>query len=257
MHNTALVTGASSGLGRDFSHIHAERGGDLVIVARRGEALRELKRELESKHGVDVVCITADLTDEAAPQRIYDQLRGENIEVDILINNAGFGGHGKFHERDWSDDKAMIQLNIMALCELTHLYLGEMVRREGGKILNVASMAAFLPGPLQAVYYATKAFVLSFSNAIAEEVADKNITVTALCPGAVETGFASAANVEDVDAFKSADSSRKVAEIGYSAMLKGKLVVTNKWSYTLLKDWLIPFAPKRMLLKMSRKAMEK
>jgi len=257
MNNAALITGASSGIGRDFARIHASRGGDLVIVARSEGALDELSAELEEMHGVQVLCIAADLTDDGAPRRIFEEVQGQNIEIDILINNAGFGGHGKFHERRWEDDRAMIELNVRALCEMTHRFGQPMVPRRRGRILNVASMAAFVPGPLQAVYYATKAFVVSFSQAIAEELAESNVTVTALCPGAVETNFAKRANLEDLPVFQTAAPSMKVAKAGYEGMLSGKLVVTNDWKLTLVKDWVLPFVPQRMLLRISRRSMEK
>ena len=257
MKNTALITGASGGIGRDFACIHAEKGGDLVIIARREEALQELKKELESKHGVSAMYVAIDLTEPDAPQRVFDQVQAAGIEIDVLINNAGFGGHGKFHERPWEQDAAMIQLNVTALCHLTRQFLPGMVERNRGKILHVASMAAFLPGPLQAVYYATKAFVVSFSQAIAEELSDTNVTSTVLCPGAVETKFASTANLEDVEAFKNAAAPRDVAQAGYDAMLAGKLVVSNDWKLTVLKNWVIPFLPARTLLKISRQSMEK
>ena len=257
MNNFALITGASGGIGRDFARIHAAEGGDLVIVARREESLQNLKQELESKHDVSVLCISVDLTEADAPRRVFDQLKSEDIEIDVLINNAGFGGHGKFHEREWEKDEAMIQLNITALCHLTRLFLPGMVQRNRGKILHVASMAAFLPGPLQAVYYATKAFVVSFSQALAEELSDTKVTSTALCPGAVDTGFASTANVEDVEGFKNMATSMDVAKVGYDAMLAGKLVVTNDWKYTFLKNWMMPFLPARTLLRISRHSMEK
>lgn len=257
MKKVALITGASGGIGLEFARIHAAQGGDLVVVARREEALQELQQELESKHGVSVLCIAVDLTEADAPQRVFDRLQAESIEVDVLINNAGFGGHGKFYERAWESDAAMIQLNVTALCHLTRLILPGMVERNRGQILNVASLAGFLPGPLQAVYYATKAFVISFSQAIAEELADTNVTSTALCPGAVDTGFASTANVEDVEGFKNMASSVDVAKIGYDAMKQGKLVVTNTWQNWFLKNVVIPLLPTRMLLKISRQTMEK
>ena len=257
MKNVALITGASGGIGRDLARIHAAQGGDLVIVARRREALEEVKQELESKHGVSVMCIAADLTEQHAPQQVFDEVQSAGVEIEMLINNAGFGGHGKFHERPWEQDEAMIQLNVTALCELTRLVLPGMVERNRGKILNVASMAAFLPGPLQAVYYATKAFVVSFSQAIAEELSDTNITVTALCPGAVDTGFASTANVEEAQGFQKMASSTDVAQVGYNGMLRGKLVVTNDWKLRLVKNWVIPFLPAWTLLKISRRTMEK
>jgi len=257
MPKTALITGASGGIGRELAQLHAERGNDLIVVARSEDELSQLKTELEQKYKVRVEVIVKDLTTNEAPSEVFARVEELGITVDYLINNAGFGGHGLFHEQDWQKEASMIRLNILALTELTHLFLPGMVKRKTGKILNVASTAAFLPGPLQAVYYATKAFVLSFSQAIAEEVADANITVTALCPGPVETGFAKAANAEDVEAFQNAASPRAVAELGYSAMLDGKLVVINDWKLSLLLNWFTPLMPRRMLLKLSRRFMEK
>ncbi len=257
MSNTALITGASGGIGRELARIHASKGGNLVLVARREEALQELKEELIARHKVSVTCLAEDLTAEGAPQRIYDQIETAGIQVDVLINNAGFGGHGLFHERRWEEDESMIDLNVTALCEMSHLFIPGMVARKKGKILNVASMAAFLPGPLQAVYYATKAFVVSFSQALAEELREYDITVTALCPGAVNTGFASRANVEDVSGFNTMAKPTDVAKAGYQGMERGKLIVSNKWSYMFMKNWILPFLPSRMLLRMSRQSMEK
>lgn len=151
----------------------------------------------------------------------------------------------------------MIQVNILALTNLTHYYLQGMVARNQGKILNVSSTASFMPGPLQAVYYATKAFVTSFSQAIAQEVSDKNITVTALCPGAVATDFVARGNLEGVDVWKNAATARSVAECGYKAMEKGELVVINEKKLTFMLNWIIPFLPRKMILKISQQAMEK
>lgn len=257
MQNTALITGASGGIGKDLARTHAAQGGDLVIVARRQDALDELKQELERDHGVSVVCIAADITEQGALKRVYDEVLEQGIEVEVLINNAGFGGHGKFHERPWVKDEQMIQLNITALCELTHLVLQDMVKRKRGKILNVASTAGFLPGPLQAVYYATKAFVVSFSQAIAEELSDDNIMVTALCPGPVATEFAASANLEGVDTFKNAADPKEVARIGYDAMMRGELIAINDWKLSTTLNWVVPFLPRRTVLKISRSAMEK
>ena len=257
MNQVALITGASSGIGRDLARIHASKQGDLVIVARREEALLKLKTELEQQYGVKVLCLAADLTEPAAIERIVAELKRQNIEIEFLINNAGFGGHGKFHERLWEQDEAMIQLNITALCALTHIVVQDMVARKRGRILNVASTAGFLPGPLQAVYYATKAFVVSFSQAIAEELQEDNITVTALCPGPVATGFSNRAGLEDVETFKNAAASADVAAVGYNAMLQGKLIAINDWKLSFLLNWLLPFLPRRTVLRLSRRAMEK
>lgn len=254
---TALITGASSGIGLEFARLHAERGGNLVIVARRRAALEQLEAELEAKHGVEVMVVDADLSEPDAPARVCQEVVDAGIEVDYLLNNAGFGGHGLFHEREWEKDEAMIQLNVLALTELTRLFLPAMVERKRGKVLNVASTAGFIPGPLQAVYYATKAFVLSFSQAIAEELADSGVTVTALCPGPVDTGFAKAGNLQDVEAFDEAASARTVAELGYQAMLDAKLVVIDDRKLGFLLNWIVPFLPRKTVLKMSRQAMEK
>ncbi len=226
-------------------------------MARRKDALQALKSELECQHGVRVFTLVADLTQEQAPQQVYDQVQALQLEVEILINNAGFGGHGLFYRREWKQDQTMIQLNVVALSQLTHLFLQDMVRRKRGRILNVASIAGFLPGPLQATYYATKAFVLSFSQAMAEELAEKNITVTALCPGPVATEFSAEAGMEGVRAMQKTATASSVADIGYRAMMKGKLVVINDWKLALMLYWVMPFLPRRWMLKMSRRAMEK
>ena len=254
---TALITGASSGIGRELAIIHAARGGDVVIVARRMEALEKLKSELEQSHTVSVHCIAADLIEPDAPSQVCDQLEQRGIKVDVLINNAGFGGHGKFHERDWQQDRAMIQLNVTALCDLTHRCLQGMVKRGQGKVLNVASTAGMLPGPLQAVYYATKAFVLSYSQAIAEELRGTGVTVTALCPGPVATEFVKNADLDGVGTFDAAASPESVARIGYQAMEQGRLIAINDRRLSLMLNWIVPWLPRRTLLRISRQSMEK
>jgi len=257
MKNLALVTGASGGIGLELARLHAKSGGDLLIVSRNLDSLESVKVELENDHDVTVFVYGADLTTDGAPQAIYDFTKEQGLEVDVLINNAGFGGHGKFHERSWSKDESMIKLNVTALCEMTHLFVQDMVGRKSGKILNVASTAGFLPGPMMAVYYATKAFVVSFSQAIAEELKTEGITVTALCPGPVKTGFADAANVDGVDAFENAASPDDVARVGYEAMQKGKLIAIDDWKLSLMINWLLPFLPRWTVLRMSRKTMSK
>ncbi|WP_394242200.1 SDR family NAD(P)-dependent oxidoreductase [Vibrio astriarenae] len=257
MSNTALITGASGGIGLELAKIHASKGGDLVLVARSKEKLIELKNELEVSYGVKVEVIASDLSQPNAAQALFDKTQALGLKIDTLINNAGFGGHGKFHERSLTDEHSMMQVNIVALTDLTHLYLKGMVERNKGQILNVSSTASFIPGPLQAVYYATKAFVTSFSQAVAEEVRDSNVTVTALCPGAVATGFVAAGNLEGVDVWKNAKSPRSVAECGYQAMEKGELVAFNETSLKFMLNWIIPFLPRKLVLKISRQAMEK
>lgn len=255
----ALITGASSGIGKEFAYIHAERGGDMVIVARREEKLNELKAEIESKHGVSVTVIAKDLSLPEASREIYDAVKAAGIEIDYLINNAGFGGRGKFHEREWETDLTMLNLNVVALTALTRFFLPDFVARNSGKILNVSSTAALMPGPLQAVYFATKAYVTSFSNAIAEELHDTNITVTALMPGATETEFASTANMEETSLFQNSPkfTARAVAEDGYNAMLEGNLnIIAGVTVGQRVVMAMAPLMPKKMVLAQVRQMQE-
>lgn len=257
MSNTALITGASGGIGAEFARIHARQGGDLILVARSADKLQALKDELESAHKVQVTTIAQDLSQPGAAQEVAAATQDAGLTVDILINNAGFGGHGKFHEREIRRDLEMIQLNIAALTELSHLFLQGMVERGHGQILNVASTAGFLPGPLQATYYATKAFVLSFSQAIAEELKGTGVSVTALCPGPVATGFVAAGDLDGVAVFDKAASAASVAEYGYKAMQNQKLVAINDFGLKFVLNCVLPFLPRKMVLATSRKSMEK
>lgn len=257
MKNVALITGASSGLGKEMAYIHASRGGDLVVVARSLSKLEQLKSELESTYKIQVKVIEKDLSLLNAPKEIYQEITAAGIQVEYLINNAGFGGHGKFHERSWESDMAMINLNIIALAALTRLFLPDMVQRNKGRILNVSSTASLLPGPLQAVYFATKAFVTSFSNAIAEEISTTKVTVTALLPGATETEFARTSGMVNTELFKKSVSAKVVAGEGYQAMLDGKLEVISGISG--MQKFLFrisPLFPKKLLLKQVRKLQE-
>ena len=257
MKNVALITGASTGIGRELCIIHAERGGDLVVVARRKDKLEQLKSELESKYSVNVMVITKDLSLQDAPKEVYNEVKNAGIEIDYLVNNAGFGGRGKFYERDWKKDYAMIQVNIHALTALTRFFLPDFVKRDFGKILNVSSTASFMPGPLQAVYYASKSYVTFFSNALAEELYDTNITVTALMPGATETEFAKVSGMDKTTMFKKTFSARKVAEDGYNAMLKGSRDVVSGVTFSQkMMLSMVPVLPKKMLLKTIRKMQE-
>lgn len=256
MNNVALITGASSGIGKDLAYVHAEKGKDLVIVARREEQLQKLKDEIEAKHKVSVKVIAKDLIMEGASKEIYDELEKEGIVVEYLINNAGFGGHGYFHEQDPDLQRNMITLNVTALTDMTRLFLPKMIERNSGRILNVASTAGYIPGPLQAVYFATKAYVLSLSQGIAGELMDTNVTSTALCPGAVKTEFAEQADLEDTPLFEKAKSSRSVAEFGYHAMMKGKTDVINEGFLSFQLKYLIHFVPKKIVFKMI-KGMQK
>ncbi|WAC02570.1 SDR family oxidoreductase [Lacinutrix neustonica] len=254
---TALITGGSSGIGKQFAQIHAEKGGDLVLVARSEKELLDIKRELESKYKIKVFVITQDLVKSNAVQAIYDEVKRQNISIDYLINNAGFGGIGKFHEREWQKDHDMILLNIMALTALTRLFLPDFVERNEGRILNVSSTASLMAGPLQAVYFATKAYVTSFSNAIAEELRDTNITVTNLMPGATETNFGKVSGMDKTAMFKSTASARQVAEDGYQGMIDGTLDVIYGLTFSQKAMMsMLPLVPKKMILSQIRKMQE-
>ena len=257
MGSTALITGASGGIGAELARYHAARGGDLVLVARSGDKLKALQLELENAHKIKVMVVVADLAQPESADQIFSATEQAGLNIDILINNAGFGGHGKFHERQLRKDQAMMQVNMVSLVNLTHLYLQGMVQRNYGKILHVASTAAFLPGPLQAVYYATKSFVVSFSQAISQELEGTNVTSTALCPGAVATGFVSAGDLEGIKVWDKAATAESVAKCGYDAMIKGDLVKINEKGLSFLLNWIIPFLPRKTILKLSRQAMEK
>ena len=257
MSKTALITGASSGIGKELARIHAEQGGDLVVVARGEDKLNQLKEEVETRHSTSAKVIAKDLTQPHAAREIYDEVVAAGIEVDYLVNNAGFGGRGKFHEREWNDDLAMINLNVIALTALTRFSLPDFVKRGSGRVLNVSSTASFMPGPLQAVYYATKAYVTFFSNAVAEELHDTEITVTALLPGATETEFAKVSGMDKTSLFSKTASARMVAQEGYDGMLRGKLdVVSGLTVGQRMMMGMLPFTPKKMLLKQVRQMQE-
>lgn len=255
--NTALITGASGGIGLELARIHAQKGGDLVLVARSRGKLEDIKLDFQLRYKIRVNVISEDLSQIDAAKRIYEYTQSQGIEINTLINNAGFGGHGLFHQRDLEDEQAMMQLNMVTLTQLTHYYVKDMVANKQGQVLNVSSTASFMPGPLQAVYYATKAYVTSFTQALAEEVADYNVTVTALCPGPVATNFVKAGNLEGVDLWKNAKPPELVAKYGYQAMEKGKLVAINEGQLAFILKWIVPLLPRKMVLKTSRQAMEK
>ena len=253
MTKTALITGASSGIGLELARIHARQGDNLVLVARNKKKLDELKSEIEAKHKIRVYLIAKDLSIKDAALEIFHEIKKSGLEIDYLINNAGFGHLGAFAENPWEKEEQMIQLNITALTHFTKLFLPGMIARGSGKIMNVGSVASFMPGPFMAVYYATKAFVLSFSEAINNEVRDKGVTVTALCPGPTESGFQDAAEMRGiklVEKFKM-PSSREVAEYGYKAMMKGKTVaihgVMNRMMVGSLR-----ITPRNLVVKMVR-----
>src|SRR5437870_7149122 len=254
MKETALITGASSGIGLDLARLFAKDGHDVVLVARSEGKLREIAAELERDFGMTAHVIVADLAKPDAPQTLVAQLP---VDVDVLVNNAGFGVLGPFVETDLAKELEMIQVNVVALTHLTKLLLPPMVARRRGRVLNVASTAAFQPGPLMAVYYATKAYVLSFSEAIADELRDSGVTVTALCPGPTETGFAAVADMTTARLFNIAKpmGSAEVARAGYAAMWRGRRVVIPGIKNKLLTQS-IRVSPRRMVTTIVRKLQE-
>jgi uncharacterized protein len=255
---TALITGASSGIGLEFAKIFAANGNDLILVARNENKLQELASLIKATNNVQVKVIAADLSNMDAVQNVYTICKNEHIQIDYLVNNAGFGDFGMFAESDWNKTAQMIDLNIKSLTLLCHLFIPEMVNRKAGKVLNVASTAAFQPGPTMAVYYATKAYVLHFSEAIANEVKDKNVTVTTLCPGATESGFQAAAAMEESALVKGKKlpTSAEVALFGYKAMMKGKLTVIHS-TFNYIMANAIRFTPRSLVLKIVRKMQDK
>ncbi|MEM6891292.1 MAG: SDR family oxidoreductase [Pseudomonadota bacterium] len=257
MPKTALITGASSGIGAAIARIHAAKNGNLVLVARRRDRLEALKSELEEKHGVDVHITVEDLTEAEAPQRVYGEVLASGIEIDYLINNAGLGARGLFHEMAWEQSLSMIQLNAVALAGLTRAILPEMVARNAGRILNVTSTAAEMPGPLQAIYFATKGFAAYLSNALVEELRDTNVTVTNLMPMATATEFAEVAGMEGTKLFANTATARAVAKDGYAAMLRGDMdVYGGITTKRRVMQAILKAMPKRAALRAVRKAQE-
>jgi uncharacterized protein len=227
--NIALITGASTGIGSALSRCFAADRYHLVLVARQEQRLQQVADELHRDFGVTAKVLVTDLSRPEAPQLIFDTVRKELLHVECLVNNAGIGLGGKFAETDLMVELSMMQLNMMALVHLTKLFLPDMLARRSGRIMNVASTAAFQPGPLMAVYYATKSFVLSFSEAIANELSGTGVTVTALCPGPTESEFQKRAHIENTRLIKSKlmgwMNSAAAAKIGYAGFMSGKRLV--------------------------------
>ena len=222
----ALITGASSGIGYELAKLFAKDKHNIILIARREDKLKQLSRDLEHDYKIKTLVIPKDLSQTQSVQEIYDILKQNNITIDYLINNAGFIVYGRFSDSNWSEDHKMIQLHMVTLTHLIKLFLPDMLRRKNGKILNIGSTGSFVPGPLNAVYCATKNYILSLSEAIAEEINGSGVTVTALCPGGTKTEFAEKANIKNssVHFFEVMEANR-VARIGYKALMKGKRVV--------------------------------
>jgi uncharacterized protein len=224
---TALITGASGGIGEEIARVLAKTGHNLVLVARTQSKLEALAKELSQTHGVQCQAIASDLTDPKASEVLVKTLEQRGIVIDILVNNAGFSHYGKFNELSWTDQWQLLQVNIVALSELTHRLLPGMVQRRFGRIMNVASTAAFMPGPLMSAYYASKAYVLSFSEGLQGELVGSGVSVTALCPGPTKSGFQARAKMEDSKLMRGSNlmEASTVAEEGVQAMLRGQSVI--------------------------------
>jgi uncharacterized protein len=227
---TTLITGASAGIGRELARCFAADQSNLVLVARRKERLEELAAELRRQAGIKVRVLAADLGNAEAPRTIVDELARDGVSIDVLVNNAGFGALGAVANLDVKRQMEMVQVNVAALTHLTRLLLPGMIQRGRGGVLNVASTAGFQPGPFMAVYYATKAYAISFSEALHDEVAARGVTVTCLCPGPTATEFAATANMERSRMFRLRPmTAAAVARAGYRGFRRGKLLVVPGW----------------------------
>lgn len=254
---TALITGASSGIGLELAHLFARDGYRLVLVARNRSILRQLGDELQSRYSITVRIEPKDLAHPATPAELYQELQESGIVLDVLVNNAGFGGAGAFVSTEWNHEAEMMQVNMVALTHLTKLFLPQIRAREG-MIMNVASTAAFQPGPFMAVYYASKAYVLSFTEALAEELRGTGVKVSCLCPGPVKTNFQKRAYLEGTAMIRSPlmVDVREVARVGYEGLKQGRRIVIPGW-----KNWLgvesLRISPREMVTRIVRKLQEK
>lgn len=223
---TALITGATRGIGYDLAKIFAMESHNLVLVSRNEQKLRDIQYDFSVRYKIDVHIIAKDLSKDHAATQIFKEVMDKKISVDVLINNAGVGDFSLFSDEDLGRITRMLHLNIVSLTELTRLFIPQMVERKEGRIMNVSSLAAFLPGPYMAVYYASKAYVKSFSEAIANELKDTGVTVTALCPGLTKTGFQENVGGEKTRMARMnlLASSESVAKYAYKAMYEGKEV---------------------------------
>lgn len=253
----ALITGASTGIGREFAYLCAHAGYDVVLTARSEARLEELAGEVRQRTGRKAFTLPIDLADPAAPSQLYKRVAGLDVAVEVLINNAGFGLVGRFWELDEGEQMQIIQLNIGALTHLSRLFLPDFIARRRGYILNVASTAAFQPGPLMSVYYASKAYVVSFSEALHNEARDHGVKVTCLCPGPTQTEFDKRSGASGTKLFKdgNAMSALSVAQIGWEALKAGKpLVVAG--GLNALMAFLTRFAPRQLAASIARRMQE-
>lgn len=258
MQKTALITGASKGIGKELAFIFAEDRCDLILTARSGDRLELLKEDLESRYGVSVYPVVKDLSRSGAAGELFQEVKEQGLDVDYLVNNAGFGDYGAFADTSWECYEEMIALNITSLTHLTHLYVRDWKGRKKGKILNISSTAAFQPGPMMAVYFASKAFVLHLSEAVGNELEKEQITVTTLCPGPTSTHFGEVSKMSASQLVKNVKiaNAREVAELGFRAMMKGKPVVIHG-GMNKLAPFGVRFLPRKWVTRLSAKVMRK
>lgn len=258
MHKTALITGASKGIGKELAFLFAENQCDLILTARSDDRLRLLKDQLESKYGISVYPVVKDLSRPGAAGDLFREVKDRGLDVDYLVNNAGFGDYGSFADTSWECYEEMIGLNITTLTQLTHLFVQDWKGRKRGRILNLSSTAAFQPGPMMAVYFASKAFVLHLSEAVGNELKKDHITVTTLCPGPTSTHFGEVSKMNASQLVKNVKiaEAREVAELGFKAMMKGKPVVIHG-TMNKLAPLGIRFLPRKWVTLLSAKVMRK
>lgn len=253
LQKTALITGACSGIGYEFSCLFASQNYNLVLVDINEKKLIEISDQFTQQYNISVTSIAKDLSIPTSPKDIYVELREASIHIDVLVNNAGFGIYGLFHETNLNSELEMIQVNLVSLTQLTKLFLKHMVEQGDGKILNVSSTAAFQPGPLMSVYFATKAYILSFSEAIANELEDTGVSVTVLCPGPTQSAFHQRTGTENSQRMKDMKmmDAKTVAEIGFRGLMKGQTVVIPGAKNRILAE-AVRFLPRNQVTKMSK-----
>lgn len=255
---TALITGASAGIGLELAKRFAAGGHTLILTARRADELNKIAEQLKAAHKVEVHVFPLDLAAPDGSAKLYEQVTAAGLTVDVLVNNAGFGTLGPFLDTELEKELAMIRLNVSALVDLCGRFVPMMKTRGSGRVLNVASTAAFQPGPFMAIYYASKAFVLSFSEALWDELNGSGVTVTCLCPGPVRTEFADRAGMNETNLFTGPNvmAVEPVCEAAYKATMKGKrLVIPGFWNQVLAFG--VRFAPRRMVLRIVRRFQQK
>jgi uncharacterized protein len=254
---TVLITGAANGIGYEFAQLFARDGYSLVLVDKNEEKLADVVTEFKDKYQVCVTPIIIDLSLPTSPLEIYSQMQQASIKIDVLVNNAGFGKLGFFTDTSLTSDLAMLQVNLVCLTHLTKLFLPDMVKRGAGKILNVSSTAAFQPGPLMAIYFATKSYILSFSEAIANELEGTGVSVTVLCPGPTHSAFHKITGMDEIltaNGTKMMDAAT-VAKIGYHGLMTNKTVVIPGWKNKILAE-IVRFIPRSLIAKYIRSTQE-